>query len=103
MYSGNLENTLKLGGDIFDHVEGCDLFNSNLIFQLDKSTKYSVFPVTSNQKRLDLINDTIYSLSYNYGLLGLVNRIMDPSDIQLGMIIKYFDDDSLSEIFGGVI
>ena len=99
MYKDELSNSYD-NSDIFTSVEGYDLFNSAKIFELDKDKYASIRLITRYAKRMDLISSALYGGSANYGLFGITNRIFDPEDLKIGLLIKQFTEDNLALVNG---
>jgi acyl CoA:acetate/3-ketoacid CoA transferase len=102
MFIGTSNKSIKNTGlDWVNGVQGKDLFNSKLLFDLKLKDPDSNFMVARYEDRLDLIKLDIYkgtkSSSNVEGFLILKNHI-DPYKLPIGLTLKVFREATLESL-----
>ena len=76
--------------DIINSIEGTDIFNSLLLFNIDKLKESEFLEYTNNRfnDRLDLISTDIFNTIKYQGIISIVNRL-DPKNIPIKAKLSY--------------
>lgn len=82
-------------------VEDQDYSNSELLYKLDLVTEFSLFTITKNEHRIDLISKEIYGDDKYSWILMYVNRI-SVDELIKGVTLKYIPLDTLKRILSSL-
>lgn len=83
--------------DIMEKIQDYDIFNSKHILVLDQ-LNFKTRKIVNFDERLDLLTRKYYGDHQHYGVLGIINRVIDPSELQLGVKLKVPTRDQLSNL-----
>jgi hypothetical protein len=95
MYFKNNSESFNNLIDVMDFIEGVDVYNSEIILNLDLIDIEETEVVNKFDQRLDLVVDDNINL---YGVTGIKNRIRSSADIYIGKSLIKLNDDIFNKI-----